>query len=73
MNKDCLNELSKISSGKIWLYAGTSENLAVLVGKSNFIVSKNLSSADNQQERLELNYINNFEKYCNELIEKKFN
>jgi hypothetical protein len=35
--------------GRIWLYAGTSEYLVVLV---QFILSsENLSSADNQQER----------------------
>ena len=38
---------------KIQLYAGTSENPAVLVDNL-FIGSENLTGADNQQERLEL-------------------
>lgn len=39
---------------KIKLYAGTSENLAVLTFRREMKSSENLTSADNQQERLEL-------------------
>jgi hypothetical protein len=70
LNKDCLTfvknaqglvkqRLNRINE-KIWLNAGTSENPVVLVDKRNFIVSKNLSGADNQQERLELEKLINF-------------
>lgn len=45
-------------SYKIWLIAGTSEYLALLVERTYFryvFGSENVTSADNQQERLDLN------------------
>jgi hypothetical protein len=42
--------------GRIWLYAGTPENLPVLVTIFDNS-SENLSSADNQQERPEVLFI----------------
>ena len=45
-------------SDKIWPNAGTSEYAAVLIVNISkyLIISDDLSAADNQQERLEVNY-----------------
>jgi len=48
---------SEVNRGRIWLYAGTSENLQVLVAEIGG--SENPSSADNQQETILMNGILN--------------